>query len=127
MTPEQAELIRKSFDAMWPMRRNLADSCYSRLFELAPEARAMFSGDMERQRLKLMDMIAALVGALDQRDLFQSLISRSGRQHAGFGVKSVAICRIRRGADLEHGAAFRPGVYAGAAGGLGSALRRRAR
>ena len=49
MTPEQAELIRKSFDAMWPMRLNFADSCYSRLFELAPEARAMFSGDMERQ------------------------------------------------------------------------------
>ena len=33
-----------------------------------------------------MDMIAALVGALDQRDC-SSLISRSGRQHAGFGVR----------------------------------------
>jgi hemoglobin-like flavoprotein len=88
MTPAQADLIRKSFDAMWPIRCKLADSCYSRLFELAPDARALFPSDMERQRLKLMDMIAALVGSLDQHDLFQSLVSHSGRQHAGFGVRA---------------------------------------
>jgi hemoglobin-like flavoprotein len=35
-----------------------------------------------------MDMIAAIVGALDKRELFQSLISHSGRQHAQFGVRS---------------------------------------
>jgi hypothetical protein len=33
-----------------------------------------------------MDMIAAIVGALDERELFQSIISHSGRQHARFGV-----------------------------------------
>jgi hemoglobin-like flavoprotein len=88
MTPEQADLIRKSFDAMWPMRRNLASLCYGRFFMLAPEARGLFPRDMERQQLKLMDMIAALVGALDQHELFQSLITHSGRQHAEFGVQS---------------------------------------
>jgi hemoglobin-like flavoprotein len=41
---------------------------------------------MERQYLKLMDMIAAIVGALDKRELFQSIISHTGRQHARFGV-----------------------------------------
>ena len=34
-----------------------------------------------------MDMIAAIVGALDKREIFQSIISYSGRQHAQFGVK----------------------------------------
>jgi hemoglobin-like flavoprotein len=87
MTPEQADLIRKSFDTMWPMHRSIADLCYRRSFELAPEAMGMFPRDMDRQKLKLMNMIAALVGALDQRELFQSLIRRSGRQHVGFGVK----------------------------------------
>jgi hemoglobin-like flavoprotein len=42
---------------------------------------------MERQRLKLMDMIAALVGALDQQEMFQSPIEHSGRLHAGFRVQ----------------------------------------
>ena len=41
---------------------------------------------MERQHLKLMDMIAAIVGTLDKREMFQSIISHSGRQHAQFGA-----------------------------------------
>jgi truncated hemoglobin YjbI len=65
MTPELVDLIRKSFDALWPMRRTLADAFYRRFFELAPDARPLFPGDMARQQLKLMDMIAAIVGALD--------------------------------------------------------------
>jgi hemoglobin-like flavoprotein len=87
MTSEQADLIRKSFDALWPVRRRLADVFYGRFFELAPDARQLFPDDMERQQLKLMDMIAAIVGALDKREIFQSIISYSGRQHAQFGVK----------------------------------------
>jgi hemoglobin-like flavoprotein len=87
MTPEQVELIKRSFDAIWPIRRKLAGSFYSRFFELAPDAQRLFSNDLERQHLKLMDMIAAIVGAIDKRELFQSLISHSGRQHAQFGVR----------------------------------------
>jgi hemoglobin-like flavoprotein len=86
MTPEQADLVRNSFDEMWSKRRDIADLCYSRFFEFAPDARDLFPSDMERQRIKLMDMIAALVGALDQPALFQSLVSHSGRQHTKFGV-----------------------------------------
>ena len=37
---EQIDLIQKSFDALWPVRRRVADSFYSRFFELAPDARA---------------------------------------------------------------------------------------
>jgi hemoglobin-like flavoprotein len=87
MRPEQVDLIRKSFDAMWPIRRDIADLCYSRFFELAPDARDRFAGDMERQRVKLMDMIAALVGSLDEHPLFQSMVTNSGRTHARFGVQ----------------------------------------
>jgi hemoglobin-like flavoprotein len=112
MTPEQAALIRKSFDAMWPMRVNLAELCYSKLFELAPDARRLFPTDMERQRLKLMDMIAALVGALDQRELFQSLIAHSGRQHAEFGVRPAQYAAFGQALiwsfEQKFGAAFTP-------------------
>ena len=87
MTPEQVDLIRHSFDAIWPVRRKLADSFSGRFFELAPDAKHLFPNDMERQHLKLMDMIA-IVGALDKRELFQSIIRHTGRQHAQFGVKS---------------------------------------
>jgi hemoglobin-like flavoprotein len=112
MTPEQATLITKSFDTMWSMRASLADRCYSRFFELAPDARDLFPSDMERQRLKLMDMIAALVGALDQRELFQSLITHSGRQHAKFGVRPAQYAAFGEALiwsfERQLGAAFTP-------------------
>jgi len=87
MTPEQIDLVRKSFDALWPFRRRLAEHFYGRFFELAPDTRRLFPDDMEKQQLKLMDTIAAIVGTLDQREIFQSIISHTGRKHAEFGVQ----------------------------------------
>ena len=77
MTPKQAGLIRRSFDAIWPVRRKIASRFYRCFFELAPDAQRLFPSDMERQHLKLMDMIAAIVSALDERELFQSIISQA--------------------------------------------------
>src|SRR5262245_59183374 len=59
-----------------------AVSSNSRLIRLFPK-------DMERQQLKLMDTVAAIVGALDERELFQSIISHTGRKHADFGVRGT--------------------------------------
>ena len=86
MTPEQVHLVRNSFDALWPVRRRLAETFYTRFFELAPDTRRLFPDDMERQQLKLMDSLAAIVGALDKREIFQSVISHSARQHSQFGA-----------------------------------------
>jgi hypothetical protein len=47
MTPEQIDLVRKSFDALWPFRRKLAEQFYGRFFELAPDTRRLFPNDME--------------------------------------------------------------------------------
>src|SRR5215470_8837212 len=88
MTPEQIDLIRKSFDALWPFRRKLAEEFYGRFFELAPDTRRLFPNDMERQQLKLMDTIAAIVGTLDQRELFQSIISHTGRDRKSTRLNS---------------------------------------
>ena len=116
MTPEQVDLIRKSFDAMWSMRGGIAELCYSRFFELAPDARGLFPTDMERQRVKLMDMIAALVGSLDQRALFQSLVTHSGRQHARFGVRPSHYDAMGEALiwslDRKFGASFTPELRA---------------
>ena len=89
MTPEQIDLVRGSFDALWPFRRKLAEEFYGRFFELAPDTQRLFPNDMEKQYLKLMDTIAAIVGTLDQQELFQSIISHTGRKHAQFGVQAA--------------------------------------
>jgi hemoglobin-like flavoprotein len=112
VTPKQVELVRQSFDAIWPIRRKLAGQFYHRFFELAPDAQGLFRGDMERQHLKLMDMIAAIVGTLDEREIFQSIISHSGRQHAQFGAKPLHFAAFREaliwGLEQQFGAAFTP-------------------
>jgi len=112
MTPEQIDLVRKSFDAMWPFRRKLAEQFYGRFFELAPDTRRLFPNDMERQQLKLMDTIAALVGTLDRRELFQSIISHTGRKHADLGVQTSHFAAFGEaliwGLQQQFGPAFTP-------------------
>jgi hemoglobin-like flavoprotein len=110
ITPRQIELIRHSFDAMWPVRGKLATLFYRRFFELAPDARPLFPQEMERQHLKLMDMIAAIVGAIENHDLFQSIIRHTGRDHARFGAKPAHFAAFGEaligGMEQQFGAAF---------------------
>ena len=86
MSPEQADLVRKSFDTMWPVRKQFAELFYRRFFELAPDTRHLFPTDLHGQHLKLMDMMAAIVATLDERELFQSITTYAGRRHARFGA-----------------------------------------
>jgi hemoglobin-like flavoprotein len=110
LKPHQVEIVRRSFDAIWPVRRNFAAIFYQRFFELAPDARAMFRGDIERQQVALMDMIAAIVGALDERELVRSIVSHTGRQHALFGVRDSHFDAfedaLMRALETQFGAAF---------------------
>jgi hemoglobin-like flavoprotein len=112
MTPEQVSLITQSFDEMWPIRRNLAASFYNRFFAIAPDARHLFPDDMQRLHVKLMDTIAAIVGALDNRALFQSIISHTALQHARFGVSSSQFAAFGDALiwslEQQFGAAFTP-------------------
>jgi nitric oxide dioxygenase len=86
MTPEQINLITQSFDKMWPIRQTLAVQFYDRFFEMNPDARRLFPSDMGRLRSKLMDTIAAIVGALENRALLHSIVGHTARHHARFGV-----------------------------------------
>jgi hemoglobin-like flavoprotein len=112
MTPEQANLITQSFDEMWPIRRNLAVRFYERFFEAIPDARHLFPNDMEKQHLKLMDTIAAIVGAIEEHALCQSIISNTARKHARFGVTSSQLAAFGDALILsleeQFGSAFTP-------------------
>jgi hemoglobin-like flavoprotein len=114
MTPEQIQLVRNTFDALWPVRRKLAETFYRRFFELAPDSRRLFPDDMERQQLKLMDSLAAIVGALDKREIFQAVISHSARQHAQFGAATPHFVAFGQaliwGLQQQLGPAFTPEV-----------------
>ena len=112
ITPAQVALIRQSFDAIWPVRSHLARLFYGRFFELAPDAERLFPADMERQHLKLLDMIADIVGAMENRDMFRSIIRHTGRAHVAFGAKPAHFAAFGEaliwGMQQQFGAAFTP-------------------
>ena len=60
--------IRESWRLVIPIADTAADLFYKRLFELRPEYRALFKGDMESQKRKLLRMLAFVVKSVDFRD-----------------------------------------------------------
>jgi len=86
MDPEQIALVRASFAKVAPNARAAAALFYGRLFEIAPNLRALFRGDMEEQGAKLMAMLATAVGSLDQLDSIVPAVRALGARHAGYGV-----------------------------------------
>jgi hemoglobin-like flavoprotein len=86
MLPEQVYLVRLSWQKVLPIADQAAGLFYSRLFEIAPETRPLFKGDMRTQGKKLMGMINTVVNGLSEFDQFVPMVQELGRRHAGYGV-----------------------------------------
>ena len=61
MTPHQIKLVQTSFAKVAPIATTAADLFYGRLFEIAPQVRAMFPDDLSDQKKKLMAMLGTAV------------------------------------------------------------------
>jgi hemoglobin-like flavoprotein len=61
MTPRQIRLLQRSFSVIHPVADRVGTTFYERLFECAPEVRAMFKGDIELQQRKLMSFFGEFV------------------------------------------------------------------
>lgn len=86
MDNEQIHLVRDSYARFAPRAREVGAEFYRSLFALNPEARALFTGDMDMQAQKLMDMIGAVVAALDQPEYLLDSCRALGARHASYGV-----------------------------------------
>jgi hemoglobin-like flavoprotein len=86
MTPQQVELVQKSFQKVVPISATAADLFYNRLFEIAPETRALFPADMTEQKAKLMAMLGTAVTNLHQLDTILPAVKALGQRHKGYGV-----------------------------------------
>jgi hemoglobin-like flavoprotein len=86
MTPEQIKLVQESFAKVAPIAPQAAALFYGRLFEIAPEVKPLFKGDIEEQGRKLMQVIATAVGALDRLGDIVPTVQDLGRRHVAYGV-----------------------------------------
>ena len=64
MTPQQVNQVQASFVKVVPIASRAAALFYGRLFETAPETRALFRGDVDAQGRKLMSALAIVVNSL---------------------------------------------------------------
>lgn len=114
MTPEQIALVRDSFKQVLPIKEQAAELFYNRLFEIAPETKPLFKGDIRSQGAKLMAALAMVVNALDRLDTVLDPVKDMARRHVRYGVTEAHYASVGEALlwTLEKGLgdAFTPAV-----------------
>jgi len=87
MTPQQVSDVQASFAKVAPIAGQAAALFYGRLFETAPETRALFRGDMAAQGEKLMAAIAAVVNSLGEIETIIPVVQDLAKRHVAYGVR----------------------------------------
>ena len=88
MTPEQVKLVQQSFAKVAPLSDQAAMLFYDRLFEIAPQVRAMFPPDMTEQRRKLMATLAIVVNGLSNLGPILPAVSSLATRHVAYGARA---------------------------------------
>lgn len=86
MTPQQIAAVRASFAHVAPIADQAAALFYEHLFAADPSLQKLFKGDITSQGERLMAMIGAAVGLLEQPARLLPVLHGLGRRHAGYGV-----------------------------------------
>jgi nitric oxide dioxygenase len=87
MTPDQVKLVQQSFARVAPISEQAAVIFYDRLFEVAPQVKAMFPADMTEQRKKLMATLAVVVNGLSNLESVLPAASALATRHVAYGAK----------------------------------------
>ena len=87
MTPDQVRLVQESFARLAPIADQAASMFYGRLFEIAPQVRAMFPPDMAEQQRKLMATLTIVVGGLSNLESILPAASSLATRHVAYGAR----------------------------------------
>ena len=87
MTPQQIEMVKKTWVMVVPIADTAAELFYGRLFQLEPSYKTLFKNDMKEQGKKLMKTINIAVEALDDVEPLIPVLKKMGADHVGYGVK----------------------------------------
>ncbi len=87
MTPLQISLVQSSFAKVLPIADTAAALFYARLFEIAPEVRPLFKGDMAEQGRKLMAMLSTVVSGLGKLETIVPAAQQLAKRHVAYGAR----------------------------------------
>jgi len=86
MTPEQIKLVQDSFEVVKLNAQQAAQLFYNRLFDLNPNLRSLFSGNMVEQGRKLMSVLATAIASLNNLEKIVPVVQELGKRHHHYGV-----------------------------------------
>lgn len=88
MTPTDIELVQSSFAKVAPISDTAAELFYGRLFEIAPQTKSMFKGDMSEQGKKLMMTLGVVVNGLKDLPSIVPVAQNLAIKHIDYGVEA---------------------------------------
>lgn len=80
-------LVQGSWQKVAAIAPQAAELFYQNLFTADPSLKPLFKGDMPEQGKKLMQMIGAAVGKLNDLPTLVPILQGLGKRHAGYGVE----------------------------------------
>jgi hemoglobin-like flavoprotein len=83
---DEREIVRRTWALAAADPDAAAELFYGRLFEVAPELKALFPDDLKEQGRKLMRMIHLAVQGLDRPETLVPVLEALGRRHVAYGV-----------------------------------------
>ena len=89
MTREDIHLVQSTWAQVRPIAPQAAEMFYLRLFDIAPDLKALFKIDMAVQGHRLMEMIDTAVTEMESLDRLVPTLRALGERHAGYGVKDA--------------------------------------
>lgn len=87
MTPAEIALVQSSFAKVVPIADDAAKLFYDRLFEIAPQVRALFPNDLADQRKKLVSALALVVAGLTNLPSIVPTVEALAVRHTAYGAK----------------------------------------
>jgi two-component system chemotaxis sensor kinase CheA len=81
------KLVHETFAKLEAGADDSGGDFYTHLFDIAPDLKPLFTGDMKAQGRKLMTMIKTAVSGLDDVDSLTPALQELGQRHHRYGVK----------------------------------------
>ena len=89
ITGKQKDLVQSTFAQVAQISEQAAEIFYAKLFELDPELKPLFKGDMKEQGQKLMSMLATAVRGLDDLGTLVPAVKDLGVRHKEYKVEDA--------------------------------------
>lgn len=109
VTERQKQIVSESFLLIREIAIPVSLLFYGRLFDLDPSLRRLFNIDMTEQSKKLVAMLDAIVGSIDNWEKIVPVLRELGQRHVTYGVKVEQYDTLCSALVWAFGQALQPG------------------